>query len=317
MVPRAVEQRGIGLRDEEVVLGRRIGQWVMGAGMVAAVGWVVAVAITGPRAPAHLVEEKKESVAAPDPTLEGYEYGVWGNRVGSAAVVSGLAVEPDGQGGETVRITVWRGPSYDDVDPDANGYPGCTLLGALAAGYFEDMDAAQVVVCWKDKDGKMDAGDNLVDGPVLGRVRAARWEWSEPLRRDVVCTKVEIGKEAVELTVLLVYTDVLWGYADMYTPPEDGPAVMGSWDGVKVDGTWRLRGREEVGVGAVPGMDSIEQAEAAGLVKGMIEERTAGRYTLVVRNNMGLENPRKPGLLIGYDSGFDIVRVEKGGDKGE
>jgi hypothetical protein len=294
-------------------LGRRIGQWVMRAGVMAAVGWALAVGIAGQGAPAGLVAVKEEFAEVPDRTLEGYEYGIRGNRIDGSAVVSGLAVVEDGQGGETLRITVWKGPSYSDYDPDLNGYPGCTLLDALAAGYFEDMDAAQVVVSWKDWEGRLHVGDNLVEGPILGRARAAKWEWLEAGRTDAACVKVPLGREAVALTVLMVYTDVLWPYTDMYTPPEDGPAVMGSWDGEKVDGAWRLVRRNEVGVGAVPGMDAVARAEAAVRVMEMIEERTGGRYTLVVRYNLGQADPRSAGKLIGYDSGYEVVRGKKGG----
>jgi len=246
----------------------------------------------------------------PDPTPEGYVYGVRGSNLLKAAIVSSLDILDDGHGGQAARITIRKGPEYAANDPDQNGYPGCTLLGALTGEFFEDKDSAQVIVCWKDRQNQTHTADNLIGGPTVGRPLAATWEWCDANIQDAVCVRLPLGNDAVELTALVIYTDVLWVYTDYDAGPEDGPAVIASWDAARTNGTWRLVARDEVGMGAVPDMDAAAREQAANLVQEMIEKRSGGRYTLQARYNIGQRDPNNPTRLIEYDSGFDIVPTQ-------
>jgi hypothetical protein len=96
-------------------------------------------------------------------------------------------------------------------------------------------------------------------------------------------------------------------YTDFDAGPEDGPAVIASWDATRTNGVWHFVARDEVGVGAVPDMDAAARDQAANLVQEMIEKRSGGHYTLQARYNIGQRDPNDPNRLIEYDSGFDIV----------
>ena len=169
-----------------------------------------------------------------------------------------------------------------------------------------------MVVCWKDRQNHSHVADNLFGGPTLGRSRAANWEWLDESGHDAACVRFPIGSDAVELTALVIYTDVLYVYTDFDEGPEDGPAVIASWDAARTQGTWRVAARDEVGLGAIPGMDLPARQEATAEVREMIETRTGGRYTLQERYNIGQRNPSDPTHLIEYDSGFDIVPTGPG-----
>jgi hypothetical protein len=246
-----------------------------------------------------------------DPTAEGYEYAKRGARLKNAAIISTLAIETGGNGQPAVKITIVKGPDYDSNDPEKYGYPGVSFQDVLAGSKSEDKDSAQAVVIWKDSKGQSHGGDNLVPGPTLTRAKAANWEWVNKGSQDAVYTQIPIGSDATELTVLLVYTDVLYAYLDEDEGPDDAPAIIGSWDATRVNGDWQYTARGgEVGIGGTPEMDRPAQLAASKRVKTMIEERTGGLYTLKVRNNIGeWLDPKDPSTEIELDSGFDIVPV--------
>lgn len=246
-------------------------------------------------------------IVRPDLSPEGYVYGQRGSHLQKAAVISRLDILDDPDGGQVACINIRKGPEYAAIDPHINGYPGCSLLGALTGAFFEDTDSAQVVICWKDRQHQTHVADNLVAGPTLGRAQAALWDWADDTSLDAACVRLPIGKDAVELTALVVYTDVCYAYSDEFGP-EDGPAVIASWDAVRKGGIWQVLPRDEVGLGASPDMEEPVRIQAAIQVRNLIQQRTGNRYTLKDRYNIGQKpDPANPLWIIQYDSGYDIV----------
>jgi hypothetical protein len=260
--------------------------------------------VAGVSAPAELPETT-------DPQPEGYAYGMRGSHPLSASVISSLDISRDAAGDQTACITVCKGPQYGATDPDRNGYAGCTLRDALAGGFFEDMDSAQVVICWKDRQGTMFAADNLVDGPTLWRSQSAWWDWAQPDSQEAACVRFPLGKDAVELTVLVVYTDVLYAYSDRIGP-EDGPAIMASWDAQRTNGRWRIAPRNDMGLGCYPDMELEPKVQVIREIEEQIETRTGGRYGLQRRFNVGHQHPADQSRQIEFDTGYDIVPTPLG-----
>jgi hypothetical protein len=248
---------------------------------------------------------------SPDPQPEGYAYGMRGSHVLSASVISSLDITGDRAGEQSACVTVRKGPQYAATDPDRNGYEGCTLLNALAGDFFEDTDSAQVVICWKDRGGGSYAADNLADGPTLWRSGAAFWEWAEADSREAACVRFPLGTDAVELTVLVVYTDVLYAVSNDLGP-EDGPAIMASWDARRIGGRWSIMQRNDVGVGCFPDMPYDQKMQVIREIREQIEARTGGRYSLQRRFNLGHPHPANRSRVIEFDSGFDIVPTPLG-----
>ena len=243
---------------------------------------------------------------APDPQPEGYAYGARGSHLLSAAVISYLDILPNARDGQIARITIRKGPDYSYTDPHTNGYPGCTLRSALNGDFFEDKDSAQVVISWKDRKGVSYVADNLAAGPTLDRTLAALWDLADPTSQDAACVSFPLPADAVALTVLVVYTDVLYAFSPD-TGPEDGPAIIASWDAAREFGRWRISPRDDMGLGTFPDMENIPKRAVIAQIREIIQTRTGGRYTLQRRFNLGRPNPAERGNVIEYDSGYDIV----------
>jgi hypothetical protein len=244
-------------------------------------------------------------VPAPDPA-QGYAYGMRGSQPLSASVISTLDISPDPRSNPVACITLTKGPYYAATDPDLNGYPGCTILGALDGTFFEDKDSAQVVLCWHDRQGLLHFADNLAETPAVGRTKAARWQWADAPDKSAACVRLPLGPDAVDLTVLVVYTDVLYAFDTVYGP-EDGPAIIASWDARFLGGAWHILARNEVGIGCWPDLDENLKTHLVRQIRTLIETRTSGHYTLQERYNLGQRNPADHSRVIVYDSGFDIV----------